>query len=75
MICSVAILIVFMQFQQVFANKQDSKGAMNSRQVSDAMGLPEIKNRQWSIQETSALKGSGLFEGFDWLVTCIKGGE
>lgn len=76
----------------VFANKQDSKGAMNSRQVcglfnleaycncchiqvSDALGLPEIKNRQWSIQETSALKGSGLFEGFDWLVTCIKGGE
>lgn len=44
-------------------------------QVSDALGLPEIKNRQWSIQETSALKGSGLFEGFDWLVTCIKGGE
>jgi ADP-ribosylation factor-like protein 1 len=35
-------------------------------QVSDALGLPEIKNRQWSIQETSALKGSGLFEGFDW---------
>ncbi len=44
-------------------------------QVSDALGLSEIKNRQWSIQETSALKGSGLFEGFDWLVTCIKGGE
>jgi len=59
----------------VFANKQDSRGALNSRHVSDALGLPEIKNRQWSIQETSALKGSGLFEGFDWLVTCIKGGE
>lgn len=57
----------------VFANKQDSKGALNSRHVSDALGLPEIRNRQWSIQETSALKGSGLFEGFDWLVTCIKG--
>mmetsp|Transcript_29513 Transcript_29513/g.50624 ORF Transcript_29513/g.50624 Transcript_29513/m.50624 type:complete len:184 (-) Transcript_29513:166-717(-) len=59
----------------VFANKQDSPGALNSRHVSDALGLPEIKSRQWSIQETSALKGSGLFEGFDWLVTCIKGGE
>eukprot|EP01039_Chlorochromonas_danica_P002856 gene2856-3120_t len=59
----------------VFANKQDSKGAMNSRAVSEALGLSEIKNRQWSIQETSALKGAGLFEGFDWLVTCIKGGE
>jgi len=43
--------------------------------VSDAMGLPDIRNRQWSIQETSALKGKGLFEGFDWLVTCIKGNE
>jgi ADP-ribosylation factor-like protein 1 len=59
----------------VFANKQDSKGALNAQQVSEALGLPEIRNRQWSIQETSALKGSGLFEGFDWLVTCIKGGE
>jgi hypothetical protein len=37
-------------------------------QVSDALGLPDIKNRQWSIQETSALRGAGLFEGFDWCV-------
>ena len=59
----------------VFANKQDSRGALNAEQVSDALGLPDIKNRQWSIQETSALRGAGLFEGFDWLVTCIKGGE
>lgn len=50
----------------VFANKQDSKGAYNAQQVSEALGLPDIRNRQWSIQETSALKGSGLFEGFDW---------
>jgi ADP-ribosylation factor-like protein 1 len=57
----------------VFANKQDQKGALNAQQISDALGLPEVRNRQWSIQETSALKGKGLFEGFDWLVTCIKG--
>lgn len=59
----------------VFANKQDFSGALNAQQVSEGLGLGEIKNRQWSIQETSALKGTGLFEGFDWLVTCIKGGE
>ncbi|CAM9844418.1 unnamed protein product [Phaeothamnion confervicola] len=59
----------------VFANKQDQKGALNAAQVSEAMGLSEIRSRQWSIQEASALKGKGLFEGFDWLVTCIKGGE
>jgi ADP-ribosylation factor-like protein 1 len=50
----------------VFANKQDSKGALNAQQVSERMGLSDIKSRQWSIQETSALKGNGLFEGFDW---------
>ena len=59
----------------VFANKQDQKGALNAQQISDALSLPEVRNRQWSIQETSALKGKGLFEGFDWLVTCIKGDE
>lgn len=50
----------------VFANKQDSKGALNAQQVSEGLGLPDIRSRQWSIQETSALKGAGLFEGFDW---------
>mmetsp|Transcript_26011 Transcript_26011/g.36679 ORF Transcript_26011/g.36679 Transcript_26011/m.36679 type:complete len:186 (-) Transcript_26011:94-651(-) len=59
----------------VFANKQDQKGALNAQQISDALGLPEVRNRQWSIQETSAIQGKGLFEGFDWLVTCIKGEE
>ncbi len=43
-------------------------------QISEALGLGTIKSRQWSIQETSATKGRGLFEGFDWLVTCIQGG-
>lgn len=36
------------------------------RQVSEALGLATLRDRQWSIQETSALKGKGLFEGFDW---------
>jgi len=59
----------------VFANKQDMKGALPAAKVSEHLGLATIKNRQWSIQETSATKGRGLFEGFDWLVTCIKGGQ
>jgi ADP-ribosylation factor-like protein 1 len=54
----------------VFANKQDQKGALNATQVSEAMGLGEIKNRQWSIQETAAIQGKGMFEGFDWSVAC-----
>lgn len=47
-----------------------------ARQISDALGLSTIKSRQWSIQETSATKGRGLFEGFDWycfpLRVCLR---
>lgn len=57
----------------VMANKQDMKGALNAPQLSEAMGLAAIRNRQWSIQETSATQGRGLFEGFDWLVQCVAG--
>jgi len=48
------------------------KGALNAAQISEAMGLASIKERQWSIQETSATAGKGLHEGFDWLVAAIK---
>eukprot|EP01138_Halocafeteria_seosinensis_P016229 gb/GECG01016559.1/.p1 GENE.gb/GECG01016559.1/~~gb/GECG01016559.1/.p1 ORF type:complete len:184 (+),score=14.58 gb/GECG01016559.1/:1-552(+) len=57
----------------VMANKQDQPGALRADGISEALNLSAIKNRQWSIQETSATKGKGLFEGFDWLVSCIKG--
>ncbi|KAJ8526158.1 hypothetical protein ON010_g15021 [Phytophthora cinnamomi] len=33
--------------------------------ISEAMGLSDIRNRQWSIKETTATQGAGLFEGFD----------
>lgn len=56
----------------VFANKQDMKGALKAPAISEALGLASIKERQWSIQETSAANGTGLHEGFDWLVTAIQ---
>merc|ERR550514_1914519 len=43
----------------VFANKQDQKGALNAKDLSEALALPEVRNRQWSIQETCAVKGNG----------------
>ena len=57
----------------VFANKQDQDGALGAADISQALGLDTIKNRQWTIQQTCARKGEGLYEGFDWLVTQIKG--
>ncbi|ORX95273.1 ARF/SAR superfamily [Basidiobolus meristosporus CBS 931.73] len=59
----------------VFANKQDMPGAMTPAEVSEGLGLSLLRNRQWSITKTSAIKGEGLTEGLDWLVNIIQGGN
>ncbi|KAI3657239.1 hypothetical protein MP638_006224 [Amoeboaphelidium occidentale] len=53
----------------VLANKQDMKGAMTASQISDALRLTSLKDRQWHIQACCALTGEGLFDGLDWIVT------
>lgn len=45
---------------------QDLPGALDDASVTEALELHKIKNRQWSIFKTSAIKGEGLFEGLDW---------
>lgn len=56
----------------VYANKQDLPGALDDAKISEALELHKIKNRQWSIFKTSAIKGDGLFEGLDWLSETLK---
>ncbi|KAK8818444.1 ADP-ribosylation factor-like protein 1 [Blastocystis sp. ATCC 50177/Nand II] len=56
----------------VFANKQDVKGALNGSQVSEALDLSSIRDRQWTIVETDAKIGKGLKEGFDWLAQVLN---
>ncbi|KAI7854658.1 ADP-ribosylation factor family-domain-containing protein [Circinella umbellata] len=56
----------------VFANKQDMEGALSAAEVADALGLSTLKNRQYSIYKTSAIKGEGLTDGLDWLVNIIQ---
>jgi len=53
----------------VFANKQDISGAMSPAEISEALGLSALKNRQYQIFQTSATKGEGLVEGLDWVAT------
>lgn len=50
----------------VFANKQDLPGALDEGQVSEKLGLSELKDRQWSIYKCCATKGEGLEQGLDW---------
>jgi len=56
----------------VFANKQDLPNAMNAAELTDKLGLHNIKNRSWYIQATCATSGDGLYEGLDWLSTELK---
>ncbi|KAK8803982.1 hypothetical protein JH06_0854 [Blastocystis sp. subtype 4] len=51
----------------IFANKQDLPGALNGAKISEALGLTEIRDRKWTIFESSATSGKGLVDGFDWL--------
>jgi ADP-ribosylation factor-like protein 1 len=51
----------------VFANKQDQPGAKGAGDISQALRLGELRDRNWSIMACSAVEGSGISEGMDWL--------
>lgn len=48
---------------------QDQPDAMTPAEVSEGLGLDTLKNRQWSIHKSCAIKGEGLEEGLDWCVS------
>ncbi len=52
----------------VFANKQDQPGARGAGDISEALKLAELRDRNWTIVACSAIDGSGVEEGMDWLV-------
>jgi ADP-ribosylation factor protein 1 len=51
----------------VFANKQDLPNAMAAAEVTEKLGLQNMRNRQWFIQSACATTGDGLYEGLDWM--------
>ncbi|KAE8815071.1 ADP-ribosylation factor-like protein 5 [Hordeum vulgare] len=57
----------------VFANKQDLKDAMSAAEITDALSLHSIKNRDWHIQASCALTGEGLYDGMGWIAQKVAG--
>ncbi|TKS90369.1 ADP-ribosylation factor 4 [Collichthys lucidus] len=51
----------------VFANKQDLPNAMGVSELTDKLGLHNLRSRTWHVQATCATQGTGLYEGLDWL--------
>jgi len=56
----------------VFANKQDLPSAMRVAEITDKLGLHQLRNRKWYIQSTCATSGDGLYEGLEWLSNTLK---
>merc|ERR1711971_1302386 len=56
----------------VFANKQDLPNAMSVTEITERLGLNQLRNRQWYIQSTCATTGDGLYEGLDWMSNTLN---
>ena len=57
----------------IFANKQDLPNALSTSEMTERLGLHQLRSRQWFIQAACATTGDGLYEGLDWLSGVLKG--
>jgi len=56
----------------VLANKQDLGGALTVAQVTNKLGLQDVRDHTWYVQGTCAHSGQGLPEGMAWLSRTIS---
>jgi hypothetical protein len=56
----------------VFANKQDLKQSMTTREVEERLGLDKFPERVWMVMGSCATSGDGLMEGLNWLAENIR---
>ena len=56
----------------VFANKQDMPEALETADIAKNLGLSSIVDKKWTIIATSALRGDGLREGFEWISDAVN---
>ena len=57
----------------VFANKMDLPNAMTAGDVTEQLGLYDVRDRSWYVQSSSVTSGAGLNEGIGWLSNELKG--
>ena len=56
----------------VLANKQDLPKAQSPSEVATRLGLPQVKDRKWYVQGSSAVSGSGVLEGMEELARLTR---
>merc|ERR1711988_106173 len=55
----------------VLANKQDLPNAMSGTEISEKLGLHDLRSRQWFVQTACATSGDGIYEGLGWLARAL----
>ena len=55
----------------VYANKEDLNGALAPGEVTEKLGMGDLKERTWLVQGASATTGQGLKEGLDWMASVL----
>ena len=53
----------------VLANKQDLRSSFSPDEITEKLGMKQIKGRKWLVQGASAVTGQGLKEGLDWIAS------
>ncbi|KAJ4288553.1 hypothetical protein N0V90_011790 [Kalmusia sp. IMI 367209] len=56
----------------VFKNKSDVSGSMTEDEVRQGLRLDAIKTHKWTIMACSAMTGTNLQEGLQWVVQDAK---
>ncbi|XP_036322908.1 ADP-ribosylation factor-like protein 3 [Rhagoletis pomonella] len=56
----------------VFANKQDLPNALTASEVAEAVQLVRLEERTWQIIGCSAVDGTGIKDGMDWVCKNMK---
>lgn len=59
----------------VASNKQDRAGALSAAEIEAALHLHSVRDREWRCVGTSALRGDGLLEAFEWLAQVSQPGQ
>lgn len=52
----------------IYANKQDSKGAVKATEIPELLGLDTLSDHRWTVQPSCGRTGDGLEHGLDWLM-------
>ena len=59
----------------VYLTRKDMPNAMEPGELTEKLGLYEIKSREWYVQPCCSTNGEGLKEGLEWLHKSLKKSE